>query len=106
MVYVLEFSTTKFVEDQILVIDIMNSLQKLCKISDGYAVSEPISKFGWIFFSIAINSNLYNVISQEFNDVIKKTKGNKPDEKFGNFMSNFLESQGCKIRVKFVDQVI
>ena len=106
MVYVLEFSTTKFVEDQILVIDIMNSLQKLCKISDGYAVSEPTSKFGWTFFSIAINSNLYLKISQEFNDMIKKAKGNKPEEKFGNFMSNFLESQGCKIRVKFADEVI
>ena len=106
MVYVLEFSTTKFVEDQILVIDIMNSLQKLCKISDGYAVREPTSKFGWTFFSIAINSNLYLEISQEFNDVIKKAKGNKPEEKFGNFMSNFLESQGCKIRVKFADEVI
>ena len=45
-------------------------------------------------------------IQQEFNDMIKKAKGNKPEEKFGNFMSNFLESQGCKIRVKFVDEVI
>ena len=54
MVYVLEFSTTKFVEDQILVIDIMNSLQKLCKISNGYAVSEPISKFGWTFFQLLL----------------------------------------------------
>ena len=106
MVYVLEFSTTKFVEDQILVIEIMNSVQKLCKLTDGYAVSEPTSKFGWTFFSIAINSNLYLEISQEFNDMIKKAKGNKPEEKFGNFMSNFLESQGCKIRVKFVDEVI
>ena len=106
MVYLLEFSTTKFDDDKLLVIEGMNDIQKLCKFSDGYALSEPISKFGWTFFSIAINSNLYNVISQEFNDVIKKTKGNKPDEKFGNFMSNFLESQGCKIRVKFVDEEI
>ena len=106
MVYVLEFSTTKFVEDQILVIEVMNNVQKLCKLSDCYAVSEPTSKFGWTFFSIAINSNLYLAISQEFNDMIKKAKGNKPEEKFGNFMSNFLESQGCKIRVKFADEVI
>ena len=106
MVYVLEFSTTKFVEDQILVIDVMNSLQKLCKISDGYAVSEPISKFGWTFFSIAINSNLYLGISEKFSDVIKKTKGNKPEEKFGNFISDFFESRGCKIRVKLVDEEI
>ena len=34
MVYVLEFSTTKFVEDQILVIEVMNNVQKLCKLSD------------------------------------------------------------------------
>ena len=106
MVYLLEFSTTKFDDDKLLVLEGMNDIQKLCKLSDGYAISEPISKFGWTFFSIAINSNLYLGISQEYNDMIKKAKGNKQEEKFGNFMSNFLESQGCKIRVKFVDQVI
>ena len=61
---------------------------------------------GGTFFSIAINSNLYLEISQEFNDMIKKAKGNNPEEKFGNFMSDFFESQGCKIRVKFVDEEI
>ena len=34
MVYILEFSTTKLVEDKMLVIDAMNEIQKLCKISD------------------------------------------------------------------------
>ena len=106
MVYLLEFSTTKFDDDKLLVIEGMNDIQKLCKFSDGYALSEPISKFGWTFFSIAINSNLYLGISQEFSDVIKKTKGNKPEEKFGNFISDFFESRGCKIRVKLVDEEI
>ena len=106
MVYILEFSTTKLVEDKILVIDAMNEIQKLCKLSDGYAVSEPTSKFGWTFFSIALHSNLYQAIFQEFDDIIKKTKGNKHEEKFGNFMSGFFESHGCKIRVKLVDEII
>ena len=105
MVYVLEFSTTKF-EDKSLIIDIMNNIQITCKLSNSYAVSESTSKFGWTFFSIAINSNLYQEISQEFSDKIKKTKGDKPEEKFGNFMSEFFESQGCKIRVKFADEQI
>ncbi len=105
MVYVLEFSTTKF-EDKSLIIDIMNNIQITCKLSNSYAVSESTSKFGWTFFSIALHSNFYQAISQEFDDMIKKTKGNKHEEKFGNFMSNFLESQGCKIRVKLVDEQI
>ena len=46
MVYLLEFSTTKFDDDKLLVIEGMNDIQKLCKFSDGYALSEPISKFG------------------------------------------------------------
>ena len=106
MVYILEFSTTKLVEDKILVIDAMNKMQKLCKLSDGYAVSEPISKFGRTFFSIALHTNFYQAISHEFDDVIRKTKGNKHEEKFGNFMSGFFESNGCKIRVKLVDEEI
>tara|TARA_B100000029_G_scaffold362783_1_gene355799 strand:- start:2653 stop:2973 length:321 start_codon:yes stop_codon:yes gene_type:complete len=106
MVYILEFSTTKLVEDKILVIEAMNEIQKLCKISDGYAVSEPIAKFGWVFFSIALHSNLYQAISLEFTDMLKKAKGSKDEEKFGNFMSDFFESRGCKIRVKLVDEEI
>ena len=106
MVYILEFSTTKLVEDKMLVIDAMNEIQKLCKISDGYAVSEPISKFGWTFFSIALHTNFYQAVTQEFSDMIKKARGNKIEEKFGNFISDFLESHGCKIRVKFVDEEI
>ena len=82
MVYILEFSTTKLVEDKILVIDAMNEIQKLCKISDGYAVSEPIYKFGWTFFSIALHTNFYQAVSQEFSDMIKKARGNKIEEKF------------------------
>ena len=58
MVYLLEFSTTKFDDDKLLVLEGMNDIQKLCKLSDGYAISEPISIFGWTFFSIAINSNV------------------------------------------------
>ena len=38
--------------------------------------------------------------------MIKKAKGNKPEEKFNNFISDFFESQGCKIRVKLVDEEI
>ena len=45
-------------------------------------------------------------ILQKFSDKIKKTKGDKPEEKFGNFMGDFFESHGCKIRVKLVDEQI
>ena len=38
--------------------------------------------------------------------MIKKAKGSKPEEKFSSFMSGFFESQGCKIRVKLVDEEI
>ena len=106
MVYVLEFSTTKFDEDKSLIIDGMNDIQKLCNITNSYAVSESTSKFGWTFFAIALNSNLYMEILQKFSDKIKKTKGDKPEEKFGNFMGDFFESHGCKIRVKLVDEQI
>jgi len=43
---------------------------------------------------------LYVGIEDEFSDMIKKCKGNKPDEKFTNFLSQYFESKGCNVRVK------
>jgi hypothetical protein len=35
--------------------------------------------------------------------MIKKAKGRKTDEKLTNFMIDFFESRGCKIKLKLVE---
>ena len=95
-----EISTTKYVEDIKLLQVVMTKMAALCNIAAGFKFGEPVSRFGWTFFQMFLDQELYVGIEDEFSDMIKKCKGNKPDEKFTNFLSQYFESKGCNVRVK------
>ena len=50
-----------------------------------------------------MDQELYVGIEDKFADMIKKTKGDKPDEKFINFLGMYFESKGCNVKVKIVN---
>ena len=95
-----EISATKYVEDIKLLQVAMTKMAALCNITMGFKFGEPVSRFGWTFFQMFLDQELYVGIEDEFSDMIKKCKGNKPDEKFTNFLSQYFESKGCNVRVK------
>ena len=95
-----EISTTKYAEDIELLQVAMTKMAALCNITTGFKFGEPVSRFGWTFFQMFLDQELYVGIEDEFSDMIKKCKGNKPDEKFTNFLNQYFESKGCNVRVK------
>ena len=97
-----EISTTKYKEDIKLLQVAMTKMSALCNIATGFKFGEPVSRFGWTFFQMFLDQELYVGIEDEFSDMIKKGKGNKPDEKFINFLSDYFESNDCSAKVKFV----
>jgi len=103
MTYIFEAATTKYDDDKLLFRKSMGKLQSLCKISDGYLLEEPVSKFGWTFFQILMQTHFHLAIEEEFSDIIKKSKGSKPQEKFTNFLLRYIEKSDCKIKLKLVE---
>ena len=97
---VFELSTTKYDKDSPLMEVAMNKVASLCNIDKGFKFGEPVSRFGWTFFKMFSDQELYVGIEDEFSDMIKKCKGNKPDEKFINFLGQYFESKGCSVKVK------
>ena len=95
-----EISTTKYGEDIKLLQVAMTKVAAICNVAVGFKFGEPVSRFGWTFFQMLLDQELYVGIEDEFSDMIKKCKGNKPDEKFTNFLSQYFESKGCNVRVK------
>jgi len=81
----------------------MTKMAGICNIATGFKFGDPVSRFGWTFFKIFIDQELYIGIEDEFSDMIKKSKGQKPDEKFMNFLSQYFESRGCDVKVKMVN---
>ena len=98
-----EISTTKYVEDVKLLQVAMIKMAGICNIATGFKFGDPTSRFGWTFFKIFIDQELYIGIEDEFSDMIKKSKGHKPDEKFMNFLSQYFESRGCNVKMKMVN---
>ena len=97
-----EISTTKYEEDIKLLQVAMTKIAAVCNITAGFKFGEPTPRFGWTFFSMLMDQELYVGIEDEFSDMIKKSKGDKPDEKFMNFLSDYFESKGCNAKVKMV----
>ena len=58
MTYIYEAATTKYDDDKLLLRKAMGKIQNLCKISDGYILEEPVSKFGWTFFQMLMKTCL------------------------------------------------
>ena len=103
MTYVYEAATTKYDNDKLLLRKTLGKLQNLCKIADGYLLEEPVSKFGWTFFQVLMKTHFHLAIEEEFSDMIKKSKGSKPQEKFTDFLLSYLENDGCKIKLKLLE---
>ena len=101
MVY-FEISTTKYDEDIKIIQVVLTKMSALCNVDRGFMFGEPVSKFGWTFFQLIIEQELYFEIESKFSDMIKKCKGSKQDEKFTDFISRYFESRGCNVKVKML----
>ena len=97
-----EISTTNYEEDIKTIQLAMTKMAAVCNITTGFKFGDPTSKFGWTFFQMFIDQELYVGIEDKFADMIRKTKGDKPDEKFINFLGMYFESKGCNVKVKIV----
>ena len=97
-----EISTTKYEEDIKVIQVAMTKMSAICNIDSGFKLGEPISKFGWTFFKILIDQNLYFGIEDKFSDMIKKCKGSNKDEKFTDFITRYFESSGSNVKVKLI----
>ena len=98
-----EISTTKYKEDIKLVQVTMSKMAAVWNIAVGFKFGEPTSRFGWTFFQLLIDQDLYSGIEDKFSDMIKKSKVNNADEKFLNFMSRYFETRGCSVKLKMIN---
>ena len=100
---VFEVSTRNYGDDLLLIKKTLSHMETLVGSSNGYAFSEPSSKFGWTFFKLSFRSNLQNGIEEKFADMLNKYRLNTQSQKFTKFMTDYFQSKGCNIRIKMLD---
>jgi len=102
-VVIFEVATTNYESDRKLVSSVMEELQSLCGVTDGFLLSNSVEKFGWAFFKILFKGELLSGMQQKLADQIMNSKGKKPEEKFTEFITKFFESRNCKVKMKLVE---
>ena len=97
-----EASTTNYDDDIVRVKRALSHIETQCGAPNTYALGQPISRFGWTFFQIAMKPMLVDCIERKFEDMIQKYREGKPEERLTRFLSDFLESRDCGVRLKLV----
>lgn len=100
---IFEVSSTDFLEDKRLINNALSDMASQFRMQNDFTFGEPVSKFGWTLFKLWIKPHLQDAIIQKFNDMIRKSKGANPDEKFTSFMSDYFQSKGCKTKIKMIE---
>ena len=103
MTYYIQIGTTNYDDDRLVIRKVLGKLESRCQVTDGYLLGEPMSKFGWTFFDMVLKPNLHLSMEEEFGDMIGKSKGGKPTEKFIDFLSRYFENNNCNIKLKFIE---
>ena len=98
-----EISTTNYEEDIKTIELALTKMAAVCNISTGFRFGDPTSKFGWTFFQLFMDQELYVGIEDKFTDMIKKTKGDRPHEQFITSLGTSFASNGCNVTVKIVN---
>ncbi len=100
---VLEIGTKNYLDDLLSIKKALSHMETLVNGHNGYALGEPSSKFGWTFFKLAFKPNLQNGIEEKFSDMLSKYPQNYQHEKFAKFITDYLISKGCNVKIKIVD---
>ncbi len=100
---VFEASTTDYDNIIIQIKKALSHLETRCGTPNVYVLSEPVSRFGWTFFKIAMKPALVDAIEEKFADMIQRYRDGKPEERLVKFLSDFFESKNCKIRLKIIE---
>lgn len=97
---VLQVGTKDYTTDVVLLKKAMSQMESLLSAYNGYALSEPTSRLGWTFFSMAFQADLQQKIEERFADMIRKYRWGSSDEKFTKFMQEYFRARGCDVTVK------
>ncbi|MBI5697987.1 MAG: hypothetical protein HZC29_05810 [Thaumarchaeota archaeon] len=100
---IFEISSTDYMEDKRLINNALSDMAGQMGMSNDFEFGQPTSRFGWTFFKLWIKPNLQMQIIEKFDTMIRKSKGANHDEKFTNFMSDYFQSKGSKVKIKMTE---
>lgn len=95
-----EVGTRSYDDDSARIKAAFSHLETRCSAPGGLMTGEPVSRMGWTFFPASLRPDLADGIASVFGDMISRYKDGKPEEKTARFLQDYLESRGCKVKIR------
>jgi len=100
---IFQISAINYEKQKILLEKAMQHLEGMSKINDGFILGKPMQRFGWTFFNLEIKPNFLYGMEKELKDILDMIRGKSPEDKISNFLSDFLETRDCDVKLKLVN---
>jgi len=97
---VLEVGTKNYIDDLLSIKKSLSHMESLLGCYNGYVLSEPSTKFGWMFFKLTFKPELQTGIEEKFSNMIEKYPRSDQSQKFVKFMTDYFISKGCNVKIK------
>jgi len=95
-----EIGSASYGEDSVRIKTAFSHLETRCSAQGGFGSGEPVSRMGWTFFTVSLRADLEDGIASVFGDMISRYSEKEPEKKTARFLSDYLESRGCAVKVR------
>lgn len=97
----LEIACHDYIGDKLAIKMALSHVESLIGVYNGYSIGPPSERFGWTFFPLSIHPEFQVGIESKFADMLAKyAKESDRSKKLAMFVSDYLESRGCVVKVK------
>lgn len=97
---VFRIGTKDYESDVVLVKKALSQMETLLIEYNGYVLGRPSTRLGWTFFTLSLKAGLEAKISSKFDDMIRRYRWGKPEEKLARFMHDYFQARGCGTDLK------
>lgn len=99
----LEIAGHDYTRDKLAIKMALSHVESLIGVYNGYTIGPPSERFGWTFFTLFIRPDFQIGIESKFADMLAKyAKEHDRLKRFSMFVSDYLESRGCVVKVKAI----
>jgi hypothetical protein len=103
--FIIDFQTVEFETDSKIASDMLDSFQSEFKLTDAYALDDPMDSAGWSFAKLFMAGQLVEYIYTKNEAAVNSSRGKKFEDKFISWLGLELKGKGCNAQIKIAREM-
>ncbi len=103
--FIIDFQTVEYEPDSRIARELLESFQSEFKLTDSYALDDPMDRAGWSFAKLFMAGQLVEKIYAKNESAVNSSKGKKFEDKFIAWLALELKNRGCNAQIKIAREM-